>query len=37
MQDEDAITRLAHVPDLDGNRMQLVLGATAEQILLTGR
>jgi aminocarboxymuconate-semialdehyde decarboxylase len=37
MQDEDAVTRLAHLPDLDENRMQLVLGGTAEQILLNGR
>jgi aminocarboxymuconate-semialdehyde decarboxylase len=37
MQDENAATRVAHLPDLDENLRQLVLGATAAQLLLTGR
>ena len=37
MQDEDARNRLTRRPGLDENRMRLVLGGTAEQILLDGR
>jgi hypothetical protein len=37
MQDEDARARVTRLPDLDEDRRRLVLGGTAERILLDGR